>query len=99
MDISYGKQGDGESESLLSKLEIAKAKRRLGAFGAGTLEELNANMGSMSLHALQTLCIETGCTPTGTKPFLQKKIRSEFKKAHRGISSVDASVTSPEGGD
>ena len=90
MEKSYGKNLD--TSELIGQLEKNKINKKLKAFGAKDEKEFEGILDRMDQHKLQVMCVSIWCVPTGTKPFLKKKLRSEFKKALRKTNSIDKTI-------
>lgn len=90
MEKSHGKEM--KTEDLIGRLEKGRMSKKIKAFEASDEKSFEEKMDSMALHQLQRMCVSVGCVPTGTKPFLKRKLRSEFKKALGKTNSIDKTI-------
>lgn len=92
--ISYGKQFSADDsiearvsnaqqiENLKKADELTMPKKK-NKFGTNKEEELDDLLSQMNTIEMQRFCIDIGIPPTGTRPFVKRKIKSEFKKFKR----------------
>tara|TARA_R110000851_G_scaffold316211_2_gene479172 strand:+ start:352 stop:657 length:306 start_codon:yes stop_codon:yes gene_type:complete len=89
--ISYGKQftedelvgnrvSNEDQLKLLKTVDELMKTPKKNKFGANTEEDLNVSLARMNTIEMQRLCIDVGVSPAGTRPFVKRKLVSEFKK-------------------
>ena len=84
-EIAYGKDFEdeekkGTNNKAIASLEKLIATPKKNKFGARTIEEFEEKLNIMNTDSMQRLCVSVGETPSGSRTFLKKKLRSCFKK-------------------
>jgi len=62
--------------------ELLNPASRHNPFKASSEEELEGNMGDMTIPELQSLAVELGVFPSGNRTTLKNKLKKEFRSRH-----------------
>ena len=83
MQYTDGKaaQVDGK-EKIRDLEELLNPASRHNPFKASSEEELEGNMGDMTIPDLQSLAVELGVFPSGNRTTLKNKLKKEFRSRH-----------------
>ena len=88
MEKAYGKDFDGKKKTPKEQLEYIKKMKKIteggnplkNPFGETDEEAFASKIDGMNLCDVQSLCIKASVPPSGTRPFLRRKLKTEFSK-------------------
>lgn len=83
MQYTDGKTVQVDEKQRVRDLEdLLNPASRHNPFKANSEEELEGNMGDMTIPELQSLAVELGVFPSGNRTTLKNKLKKEFRNRH-----------------
>ena len=83
MQYTDGKAAQADEKQRVRDLEdLLNPESKNSPFKAKSEDELEANMGDMTIPELQSLAVELGVFPSGNRTTLKNKLKKEFRNRH-----------------